>query len=174
MRRRSVIASIGAIVGTSVGAAAYTSATTTRAATFSIAADSTTALVGLTAGTSGQITDNGDKLDVSIENLNTDSTFTFGDSTTLDANYAFSITNNDSSAHDFTIGYDTAGITFEIYEKGADWTSATSAGTVDSANSVTLSSVAAGTEFRVVMTVDTTGVASGASTLDGTMTFTAD
>lgn len=179
MRRRSVIASIGAIVGTSIGAAAYTSASTSRQATFSVASDSGTALIGLIAGTSSQITDNGDKLDVSIQNLNTDASFTFGDSAALGTDYAFSIKNNDSVSRSITIGYNTAGVTFKVYKAGgttsppSDWTTPTLQGTVDSATDVTISA-AASEEFRVVMTVDTTGVASGATTLDGTLTFNAN
>ena len=115
MHRRTVIASIGAIVGTSVGAAAYSSATVTRNATFTVAADSGTADVGLSAGTVSDITNNGDKLDIAIADLNTDSTFTFGDTTSLDTAHAFSITNNDTVDHTIDVAYDTANVTFEIF-----------------------------------------------------------
>lgn len=172
MRRRTLITTVGAILGTSVGAAAYTSASTSRNATFSVAADSGTALIGLAAGASPQITNNGDKLDVSLQNLNTDSTFTFGDTASLDTAYAFSITNNDTVSHDITVGYNTAGVTFNIYEQGAtDWTDAVSVGVVDSATDVTLTAAAAGKEFRVVMTVDTTGIGSTSTALDGVLSF---
>lgn len=164
---------MGAILGTSVGAAAYSSAEVTRSATFTVATDSSSALIGLTAGTSDDITDNGDKLDVAIADLNTDGKFTFGDSTSLDTAHAFSITNNDGSSRSITVSYDTAGVTFELFEQGTDWTDATSLGTVDSSTDVTLSA-SAGQEIRAVMTVDTTGVASGATDLDGTLTFTAN
>jgi hypothetical protein len=172
MQRRTVIASIGAIVGTSVGAAAYTSASATRSTTFSIAADGS-ALIGLTAGTTSGITNNGDKLEIAPSSLNTDGTFTYGDSADIGNSYAFSITNNDSVQRSFTVSYDTAGVTFEIFAQGTDWTDATSQGTVDSSTDVTYTAAAA-EELRVVMTVDTTGVASGATDLDGTLTFSAN
>jgi hypothetical protein len=164
---------MGAILGTSVGAAAYTNAEVTRSATFTVASDSSSALIGLTAGTSSDITDNGDKLDVSIADLNTDGKFTFGDTANVDTAYAFSITNNDGNSRSITAAYDTAGVTFELFEQGTDWTDATSLGIVDSSTNVTWSA-AAGQEVRAVMTVDTTGVASGATDLDGTLTFTAN
>lgn len=164
---------MGAILGTSVGAAAYTSANVTRNTTFSISADGT-ALVGLTAGTPSDITNNGDLLEIAPTNLNTDSTFTYGDAVSLDTAHAFSITNNDGGERTLTISYDTAGVTFEIFSSGTDWTDAntTSQGTVDSTTDVTYAA-AAGEELRAVMTVDTTGVASGATDLDGTLTFSA-
>lgn len=172
MQRRTVIASIGAILGTSVGAAAYTSANVTRDATFTVAADGA-ALIGLSAGTTSGVTDSGDTLQIAPGDLNTDSTFTFGDGTDIANTYAFSITNNDSVERNLTIGYDTAGVTFEIFTQGTDWTDATSIGTVDAATDVTWTA-AAGAAVRVVMTVDTSGVASGATTLDGALTFQAN
>lgn len=174
MQRRTVIASIGAILGTSVGTAAYTSANVTRQASFTVSADSGTALIGLSAGTSPGITDNGDSLDISIADLNTDGSFTFGDGTSLDTAHAFSILNNDSVERTLTLGYDTPKVTFELFEEGTNgWGDATSLGTVDDATTVTWTA-AAGKEVRAVMTVDTTGVGSGATALDGTLTFTAN
>lgn len=175
MHRRSVIASIGAIVGTSVGAAAYTSASVDRSASFTVAADSTSALIGLTAGTTNQITsDNTDTLTISVADLNTDGTFTFGDGNSLDTSHAFSIINNDSTDRSITVGYGTAGTQFDIYEIGStDWSDATLVGTVDSATDQTLAATA-GQEFRVVVKVDTTGIGSGSGALDGTLTFNAN
>lgn len=173
MQRRTVIASIGAILGTSVGAAAYTSASVSRDATFTVAADDAGAYIGLTAGTTDGVTNNGDVLEVAPADLNTDGTFTFGDGANVDTAYAFSITNNDTIERSFTVGYGTAGVTFELFEEGTDFTDATSLGTVDDTTDVSWTA-AAGQEIRVVMTVDTTGVASGATDLDGTLTFTAN
>jgi hypothetical protein len=170
MNRRTVIATVGAIVGTSIGAAAYTSANVTRDATFTVTADSNSALVGLTAGTTNGVTNNGDKLQIALSDLNTDGSFTFGDGTAVDSSYAFSIVNNDTVQHTIDVSYDTAGVTFDIYTQGTDWTDATSVGTVDSATSVSLTAGAA-EEFRVIITVDTTGVASGSTALNGTLTF---
>jgi hypothetical protein len=165
---------MGAILGTSVGAAAYTSANVTRSTSFSISADGS-AFIGLSAGTTSGISNNGDKLEIAPSNLNTDGTFTYGDSTDLANSYAFSITNNDSVERSFTISYDTANVTFEIFTQGTDWTDVTSQGTVDSSSDVTYTAAAdAADELRVVMTVDTTDVASGATDLDGTLTFTAN
>lgn len=175
MQRRTVIASIGAILGTSVGAAAYTNASVTRSTSFTVATDASSALIGLNAGTANGVTDNGDKLDVSITDLNTDGSFTFGDSSSLDTAHAFSIINNDSNTRSITVSYDTAGVTFELFELGSngDWTGANSLGVVDSTTDVTLSATAS-QEFRAVMTVDTTGVASGATDLNGNLSFTAN
>lgn len=184
MRRRTVIASVGALLGTSVGAAAYTSATVSRDATFTVAAD-TNALVGLAAGSAPGVTETtSGELAISIADLNTESTFTFGNSTDLTTDFAFSITNNDTIAHDIAVAYGTTGVTFQIYKPGTnstdgsdDWTAATIEATVDASDGTTdqdLSAMASGAEYRVVMTVDTTGVASGATTLDGTLTFTSN
>lgn len=173
MQRRTVIASIGAILGTSVGAAAYTSATVTRDATFTIATDSGTALIGLNAGSFDEITDTGDTLNVAIQNLNTGGTFTFGDDTSIETVYAFSITNNDGGERTISLGYDTAGVTFDVWQQGTDWTDATSVGVADDQTSVQWTA-AASEAVHVIMTVDTTGVASGATDLDGTLTFTAN
>ncbi|MFC7116330.1 hypothetical protein ACFQH2_18830 [Natronoarchaeum sp. GCM10025703] len=174
MQRRAVIGSIGAILGTSVGTAAYTSASVTRDASFTVATDASTALIGLNAGTTDGITETGDLLKITPADLNTDGSFTFGDSTSLDTAHAFSITNNDGSERSFTLGYGTAGVTFDLFEEGTNgWTDAVSLGTVDDTTDVTWTAAAA-QEVRVVMTVDTTGVALGATDLDGTLTFTAN
>lgn len=171
-----VIASVGAILGTSVGAAAYTSATATRDATFTVATDASTALIGLNAGTTDGVTETGDALSVAVADLNTDGTFVYGDGTAVDTSYAFSITNNDGAERTFTLGYDTVGVTFELFEQGTtDFTDATSLGTVDDVTDVTWTAAAA-EEIRVVMTIDTTGVASGsgAAALDGILTVSAN
>lgn len=168
-----MVASIGAILGTSIGAAAYTSANVTRDASFTITTDASTAYIGLNAGTTDDISETGDALTITPGDLNTDSTFTYGDVNAPDTAYAFSITNNDANQRTITLGYSTAGVTFEIFQQGTDFTDATSVGVVDSATDVTWTA-AAGEAVRVVMTIDTSGVASGATDLDGTLTFTAN
>ncbi|NHX37769.1 MULTISPECIES: hypothetical protein [Halolamina] len=173
MQRRTVIASVGAILGTSVGTAAYTSATVTRDATFAVATDASSALIGLNAGTTAGVTESGDALSIAVQDLNTDGTFVYGDGANIDTSHAFSIINNDGSERSFTLGYDTAGVTFELFQQGTDWTDATSLGTVDSTTDVTWTAAAA-EEIRAVMTIDTTGVASGATDLDGTLTVSAN
>lgn len=173
MQRRTVIASVGAILGTSVGAAAYTSATVNRDATFTVATDASTALIGLSAGSTSGVDGSGDALTVSVADLNTDGTFVYGDGANIGSSYAFSITNNDGGQRSFTLGYSTAGVTFELFQQGTDWTDATSLGVVDSTTDVTWTAAAA-ESIRVVMTIDTTGVASGATTLDGTLNISAN
>jgi hypothetical protein len=164
---------MGAILGTSVGAAAYTNATVTRDATFTVSTDASSALIGLNAGSTTGVTESGDTLSVSVQDLNTNGTFTYGDGTNIGSSYAFSITNNDGGQRSFTLGYSTAGVTFELFQQGTDWTDATSLGVVDSATDVTWTAAAA-EEIRAVMTVDTSGVASGATDLDGTLNVSAN
>jgi hypothetical protein len=173
MQRRTVIASIGAILGTSVGAAAYSSANVTRDATFTVSTDASSALIGLNAGSTSGVTESGDALSIAVQDLNTNGTFTYGDGANIGSSYAFSITNNDGSQRSFTLGYGTAGVTFELFQQGTDWTDATSLGVVDSTTDVTWTAAAA-EEIRAVMTVDTSGVASGATDLDGTLTISAN
>ncbi|MHC3439830.1 hypothetical protein ACYJ1Y_17505 [Natrialbaceae archaeon A-gly3] len=175
MQRRSVIATVGAVLGTSVGAAAYTSATVNRDASFTVATDATDALIGLNEGTTDGVDESGDSLEISIENLNTDGSFTFGDGSNVDTSYAFTITNNDSESRTIDVDYDTAQVDFEIYEEGeTDWTDATAVGTVNESNEPVSLSASTGQEFRVVLTVDTDGIGSSDASLDGTLTFTAN
>jgi len=175
MQRRTVIASVGAILGTSVGAAAFTSATVSRDATFTVATDASSALIGLNAGSTAGITETGDALAISLADLNTGGSFVYGDGADIANAYAFSITNNDSNERSFTLGYDTAGVTFGIYQQGTagDWSDAALVDTVDSTTDVNWTATA-GEAVRVVMTVDTSGVASGATDLDGTLTVSAN
>lgn len=187
MRRRTLITTAGAILGTSVGAAAYSQATVTRGTSFTVATDSS-AQIGLAAGSSAITTTADDALDISLADLNTDSSFVYGnpanpspasgDTLDVSSDFAFSITNNNADARDITISYTGSGVTFDIYSEDPTngWTGATYVGTVDpsSSTSVTLSGVANLASHRVVMNVDTSNTAFDGNTgtaVSGTLKF---
>ncbi|WP_336362518.1 hypothetical protein [Halalkalicoccus salilacus] len=182
MKRRTLIASIGAVAGTTLGAAAYSSATVTRDATIGVETDQL-GLIQLTPSADfTQITEDGTSgaLTINFSKLNVGSEFVFGDATAPETTHAFSFVQNDS-ARDFTFEYgltngDPSGDTnvqFEIF--GDDGTgSIISQGTViegGSTNGATVSTTV-GTTYYVVLTINTTGVDQSTS-LDGTLTISA-
>ena len=193
MKRRTLIASIGAVAGTTLGAAAYTSATIDRSATIDVVTDDD-GLIGITdSGTSSLITQNGSGLatDMSTANasgVNVDSTLTFGDETSAGTVYAFSVANNYSTARAVTLAYTLDGadpsgdnVQFKVYNADGTALEADTTTTPETLLSVatetanyTISETAAspGTLFHVVLVIDTTGVDNTAN-LSGTLSITA-
>ncbi|CQR52565.1 hypothetical protein [Haloferax massiliensis] len=181
MRRRTLIATVGAVVGTGLGAAAYTSATVTRSATIGVSADDA-ALVQLTPSADfSQITkDGGGQLSINFSSLNGGSEFVFGDTVNPNTTYAFSIT--PSEANDVTFSYSLGNgsdpaasnpnVHFEVFSWDNETSTATSQMTASEESSGTFTPTA-GTTYYVVLTIDTTNVDTSTSDLSGTLTITA-
>jgi hypothetical protein len=181
MRRRTLIATVGAVVGTGIGAAAYTSATVTRSATIGVSADDA-ALVQLTPSADfSQITkDGGGQLSISFSSLNGGSEFVFGDTANPDTTYAFTIT--PSEANDITFAYSLDGgsdpaasnpnVQFEVFSWDSGTSTATSEATASEESSGTFTPTAS-TTYYVVLTIDTTNVDTSTTDLSGTLTITA-
>lgn len=175
MKRRTLIASIGAVAGTTLGAAAYTSTTVSRSATISIASDDS-ALITLAPGSFEQISQNTDgDLGINFTSLNGNSTFTFGDTNDAVTTHAFSLTNADTASHDLSLAYNfdgtgdpdanTKNLEFEIYD---DTGAAVSI--VDEDTDQSLAGVATGTTYYVILHIDTTGLGTS-SDLSGELTI---
>ncbi|MBX0323020.1 DUF1102 domain-containing protein [Halomicroarcula sp. F13] len=180
MRRRTLIATVGAVVGTGIGTAAYTSASVTRSATINVSADDT-ALVQLTPSADfSQITkDGGGQLSISFSSLNGGSEFVFGDATSPNTTYAFSLT--PSEGNDVTFSYtltnsDLDGgnpnVQFDVYSWDDTNTQAVDEATASEESSGTFTATA-GTTYYVVLTIDTTNVDTSTTDLSGTLTITA-
>lgn len=176
MKRRTLIASIGAVAGTTLGAAAYTSATVNRDATIAVETDQL-GLIQLTPSADfSQITEDGTTgaLSINFSQLNVESEFTFGDTTAPATTNAFSLMQNDSN-RDVTFEYALTNadpsvdpnLTFEIFTD--DGTTVTSEGTATEGTGVTIPTVA-GTEYYVVLTINTAGM-DQTSALDGTLSI---
>lgn len=189
MQRRAVIGSIGAILGTSVGTAAYTSATVNRDATFRVGTDAN-GLIGLgVSGQSEHITKSSENLTIDVPKMNSNGTFVYGNDASppdLSTEYAFSFTNNDSASRDITVSFaytdasalDSSEVTFEIYEDAVTdgstaWSTTNSIDSVKNGNDAALTGVASGKEHRVVLTIDTSGLDS-TNDLSGTLSFNAN
>lgn len=179
MKRRTLIASIGAVAGTTLGAAAYTSVTVDRSTTIGVETDQL-GLIQLTPSADfTQITQDGTSgaLSINFSKLNVGSEFVFGDATGPKATHAFSFAQNDSD-RDFTFEYalgatdpsTETNVQFEIFtDDGAG--AVASQGTVSEGGSATVSTTV-GTTYYVVLTINTVGMDQNSS-LDGTLTITA-
>lgn len=169
-------------VGAVIGASAYTSGSVSRSANVNVVSDDT-GLIGLTDGTSGDLVyqDTSGQLAIDFTaggagGVNSDATFSLGDSTDLTNQNAFNITNNDATSHDLTIEYTgagatgdgTAAISFRIY----DGTGTEVATVTEESTSATITGAASGASYDVVIEIDTTGL-SNADDLSGTLTVSA-
>lgn len=179
MSKRTLIAIALVVMTVSVvGAASYTSATVNRDATIAVEEDET-AVIGLESGGVSGISDTGDQLTIDLgqgNGLNTAASFTYGDSADPQNTYAFSVTNNDGTGHEFSFDYaitgtdpdsSNANVQFEVFDDNG-----ASVGTASEAGALTGVSIAPGTAYTVVVTVDTENVDSSES-LSGTLTISA-
>lgn len=192
MQRRTFIASIGAVLGTSVGAAAYTNATVARNANINVVTDDS-GLIGLGDGTSGDLIDYNDQGGLTIDltrgsaaGANAEAQFAFGDSENAATAYAFTVTNNDTAARDLTLDYliDTDPDTtvdylqFKVYNASdgspleEDGTTGEILSVATETSSYTISGAEAGTPYHVVLEIDTTGLSDTAD-LSGDLEITA-
>ncbi|WP_042662106.1 hypothetical protein [Haloferax sp. ATB1] len=180
MHRRTLIATVGAIVGTGIGAAAYSSATVTRSATIGVSADNS-ALISLSPSPDfTQITADGqDQLSINFSSLNGDSEFVFGDTTSPNTTYAFTIT--PSEANDITLSYSVnngdpitsnPNVQFEVFSWDEGTSTATSEATATEETSGTFTPTAS-TTYYVVLTIDTTNVDTTTADLSGDLTVSA-
>lgn len=182
MKRRTFIATTGAVVGTGIGATAYTSATVTRSATIGVKADST-ALIGLSPSADfTQITEDGTtgELMINFTSLNANSEFVFGDPADPSNVYAFTITPSEGSnvtfAYSLDSGTDPSGTNPNVQFEVLSWDSGTSTATsqaVASEETDDSFTATAGTTYYVVLTIDTTNVDISTADLTGELTITA-
>lgn len=125
-RREYLLATGGIAAATSIGAVAYTAASTERDVTIDIAADDQ-AIIGLADGPTNAVTIEDDVLVIDTstdesEGLNPDGTFTYGDSEDPTTDYSFSLTNNDAEERTYTLSLDgftyagDAEFTIQLYE----------------------------------------------------------
>jgi len=184
MQRKAVLV-IGTVLIASVamGSAAFTSGSVDRTATVDVVGDDQ-AFTGLQAGDSVVVQQsNGGQLSIDFSQasnangINGDANYTIGDKTgdfeNSTGSYAFNITNNDGSAHDYTLSYAFTGsqssnstVTFTVYDS-TDTQIASASDSTDGSFSL-----AAGETAYVVMEVDSTG-ATKSNDLDGDVTITA-
>lgn len=170
-----IIGSLGVIGITSVSSVAFTSASVSRDVNVAVSADDS-AIVGLNPGSLDAASlDSDGALQIDTANgsndLNVDSTFTYGDGSNPSTTHLFSLTNNDSAEHDFTFNYNSQGasaVTFEVYDD-----TGTQSGSFSDANSLTSTVSSAGTLY-FVMVVDTNGLASTDSDLGGSIDITVE
>lgn len=192
MKRRTLIASIGAVAGTTLGAAAYSSATVSRTAMIDVSHDQN-AFITLTAGessfiTNGSGTDGALTIDIGGEGdvgLNQDATFTFGDDTdgtTIQTDKAFTIASNDPQSRDLTLNYtlsdpnpDVQNVLFKLYTVDTSTTPATLSAATEVSEQTTDIGVTLNPsdEYYVVLQIDTTGVSGGANALGAELTIDA-
>ncbi|PSQ27277.1 hypothetical protein BRD03_07525 [Halobacteriales archaeon QS_9_68_17] len=166
-----------------MGSAAFTSGSVDRTATVDVVGDDQ-AFTGLQAGDSVVVQQSdGGQLSIDFsqaanaDGINGDANYTIGDKTgdfeNETGSYAFNITNNDGSAHDYTLSYAFTGsqsssssVTFTVYDS-TDTQIASASDSNDGSFSL-----AAGETAYVVMEVDSTG-ATESNDLDGDVTITA-
>jgi hypothetical protein len=162
-----------------VSASAFTSATVERDASVDIEQD-TSGVIKLDPNTDmGGVSLTDGKLTLNLANgngLNRDATFTFGSQT--ETTQAFTVTNQDSTAHDVTFKYtevsadsddDDANLEFQLYtESSGSWTSE---GTFSEKSNLDISGMSTSTKYFVVITVDTNGLTSS-DDLSGTLKIT--
>ena len=174
-------------MGTGIGAAAYTSATVNREATISVATDSA-AQIQLGAGDFSQITENTTTgvLDINFTELNSNSTFVFGDSNTPSGSYAFTLAHDEATNRDVTLNYalpdgvtdpdSTTNVHFEVFsDDGAGTVQSMAVATENdpATGENTITDAATGQTYYVVLTIDTTGVQLDTNQLGGTLTISA-
>lgn len=160
------IAMVVALVSTTFGVSAFTSANMSRTSNVDVVTDDR-GLIALEDGTSGDLIALNatgaltiDLTNGSAEGANVHAHFEFGNPNDPHNQSAFNITNQDAEPHSITLEYtDVASNTdsdvdlkFEVYEPGATSPTVT---LTDESGSVTVSDVSAGTTLHVVMIIDT-------------------
>ncbi|QCJ45981.1 hypothetical protein [Haloprofundus sp. MHR1] len=185
MQRRTLIATVGAIMGTGIAATAYTSATVTREATIGVKTDSE-ALIALDPSTEfTQITEDATtgELLINFPSLNANSEFVFGDVADPTTANAFTITPSKGSdvtlSYTFTGGADPDGSTgtnpnveFEVLSWNDTDSTATSETTASEEAEGSFTATA-DTPYYVVLTIDTTDVDLSTADLTGELTISA-
>lgn len=158
-----------------VGAASFTQADVTRDVSGELSADGS-AVVGFGAGEGSEVVNN--ELTLNFDNadggLNENSTFTYGDSASVNTTHAFSVTNNDGEAHDFTFDLSDDGVAGDNIEMTV-YSGGSAVGTLtETSGTVTASGVPPTNTIYVVVTVTTDSYKVGDGPIDSTLTVTAD
>jgi hypothetical protein len=179
MERREFLLSAGGIVGaTAIGSVAYTQATVTRTVNAEIANDDS-AIIQLLAGGHQAIYNNTDgQLVIDTTNgaagLNSDGEFTYGDSTDISNDYAFSVTNNDDQEHDLAVRLEnmtlpgTSSFKIEFFNS-----SGTAQGSVLDGNPFSYTGWTSGDTLYAVVTITTDGT-SDTDSIGGDLVFVAN
>lgn len=174
MQFRTVLVVAALVVASvAVGSAAFTSGTVERTANVDVVGDSS-AVTGLEPGDSSAVDVNGGELQIDFGNytnaqgVNSNASYTIGNSSNASETYAFNITNNDNTAHDYSFNYNrTTGsvgsVTFTAYD---------SSNNVVIATDGTSGQLTAGTTAYVVVEVDTAGTTKS-DDLSGTLEISA-
>lgn len=170
------------VVSATLGASAYTSGSISRTASVNVVSDDV-GLIALADGTSGDLVYQDTTGQLAIDftqggaaGVNTDATFKLGDTADPVNKSAFSVTNQDATAHDLTVAYTGAGATgdatnnieFQVYNSTGSQVATVS----EESTSATLTGIASGNTVYVVIAVDTNGLTS-ADDLSGTLTISA-
>lgn len=184
--RLKVAAIMMAVIAISAafGASAYTTGSIDRSSTVDVVTD-TNGLIGLTDGNSGDLVyTSGGKLTIDFSNagisasgVNPDANFTLGNASAPTTTYAFTMTNQDSVAHDLTLSYTasdntvtgdgTDNIKFLVYDS-----TGSSLGTASEETALDLTSTASAATVYVVVVIDTTGL-TDTNNLSGTLKVSA-
>jgi hypothetical protein len=178
-RREFVLSATGILGATTVGSIAYTSASVDRSVTSNVAADSA-AVIGLTSGGIGAVTETNGKLTINTEpsannvkGINADGTFTYGDSANPATTFAFSVTNNDGDTQDLTVALNSftlpgsSGFTLTFYQSDG-----TQIGSVSPGGSVSYTGWTASETIYAIVEIDTSGT-SDTDSISGNMNFSA-
>lgn len=171
-----VLVALVAVVGVT-GASAFTTATVARDAQINVENDAN-GIVGLDGNENVAGISDGDTLSLNLDEsaaLNNEATFTFGNSSNPTTTEAFVLQNNASEPADLTLSYSVNGtdssttdnVEFAVYDSSGD-----QAQTFAEGGSTSLTGVASDEKYFVVITIDTTGLAS-TDDLSGTLTVDA-
>lgn len=171
------------LIGVAVSASAFTSATVERSAQIGVETDAS-GLIGLSPDTDATMvtTDGTGQLSIDMTNggttgVNVNSEFIVGDTSDPVNVSAFSVTNNDDTARNFTFTYSldtddgqtTKNVVFEVYDD-----TKASQGTFDEeTGTTTITGVGGGAVHYVVLTVNTTD-STATHDLSGTLTIKAE
>lgn len=164
MKRRQFLTSAAVLSTGSIGAAAYSTASVSRDVTIALDTDDT-AVIGLTPSSdlSAVSLDQG-RLTVDTETgsstgLNTNASFTYGDSSSPSSTFAFKLTNNDSVNRQFTFeltGFSgvfggNGSLTFSFYDNSGSETAS-----VDASGSTSSTTLSSSSSLYAIIEVDTT------------------
>jgi len=164
MERRQFLSIVAVLSTGSIGATAYSTANVSRDVTVSLDTDENAA-IGLTPSSNlSAISLNQGELVIDTETgsssgLNTNASFTYGDSSSPSSSFAFKLTNNDTTSREFTFEitgfsgvFDGNGsLTFTFYDD-----TGTEATTVDASGSTSSTTLSSASSLFAVIDVDTT------------------
>jgi len=161
------IALVVALVSTTFGVSAFTTANMSRTSNINVVADNN-GLIALEDGTDGSLISQNrtgalsiDLSNGSAEGANVHAHFEFGDVDDPGNHSAFNITNQDTTAHSFTFNYtasnadDDSDIEFRIFKESSLSSPAATVTDQTEPGGVTIDNVGSGATLHVVMVIDT-------------------